>query len=230
MARRRRSGGRRSGRRPSGSGRRLWATLAGLLLVAVVALTRGWDPEALEQLGTDPTATARGATGADATRSVDARDAGDAPAGIPAGAVAAEVDEVVDGDTVRVVLPDGEATVRLIGIDTPETRSPSRPVECYGAEATARTEDLLPPGTTVYLERDRSDTDRYDRLLRYVWVDAGASAVLVNEALVAGGFAIAREYPPDVRYADRLAAVEGTARDEGAGLWGACGGADTPLE
>lgn len=227
---RRRSGSRRSGRRPSGDGRRLVTTLAGLLLVAVVALARGWDPEVLEQLGPDATVTGERATEAGATRAGGAPGAGDAPAGVPVGAVAAGVDEVVDGDTVRVVLPDGEATVRLIGIDTPETRSPSRPVECYGAEATARTEELLPPGTTVYLERDRSDTDRYDRLLRYLWVDAGASAVLVNEALVADGFAIAREYPPDVRHADRLAAVEGTARDAGIGLWGACGGADTPLE
>ena len=166
----------------------------------------------------------------------DAADSGGAapPVSIPADADRAEVLAVTDGDTisVRIERSDAREPVRFIGIDTPEKPGGTRPAECYGAEASGRTAMMVPPGAEVFLERDTTDRDRFDRLLRYVWyVDAAdGQAVLANEALVREGYAIARTYPPDDRYADRLARAEAAAQARNAGLWAACGGADTPLD
>ncbi len=157
--------------------------------------------------------------------------AANAPTSIPAGATQAKVVEVVDGDTITVDIDGRTETVRLIGIDTPETRDPNDPVECYGAEATKRTKVMLPKGRTVYLEKDITDRDRYDRLLRYVWFkgkDDGKPR-LANEILVREGFAVVSTYQPDSRYADWFTTAQKAARDEGRGLWPTCGGADTPL-
>lgn len=131
----------------------------------------------------------------------------------------ATVVRVVDGDTVHVRLQGREFTVRYIGIDTPETVDPRRDVQCYGREATAYNASLV-SGKTVELEKDVSETDRYGRLLRYVYVDGR----MVNEELVRGGYAFATSYPPDVKYQDRFRALEAEARAKGVGLWapGAC--------
>jgi len=112
----------------------------------------------------------------------------------------ATVVKVVDGDTIRVRLPDGrEEPVRYIGVDTPERGDP-----CWG-EATDANARLV-EGRRVRLERDVSERDRYNRLLAYVY--RAGDGLLVNEALVRDGWARAREYPPDTRLADRLAAAE----------------------
>ncbi len=145
---------------------------------------------------------------------------------------------VVDGDTIKVRITEedhpeeGEVvTVRLIGVDTPETRDPNDPVECYGAEATKRTKQMLPKGRTVYLEADVTDEDRYDRLLRYVWFEGkqDGKAYLANELLVAEGYAVVSTFPPDVKYVERFTDAQDEAVEEERGLWPACGGADTPL-
>ena len=65
------------------------------------------------------------------------------------------VTKVIDGDTIRVRLGSTMETVRLIGVNTPETKAPNKPVECFGPEASARTHELLPDGTVVQLERDQ---------------------------------------------------------------------------
>jgi micrococcal nuclease len=140
--------------------------------------------------------------------------------------VDAVVASITDGDTIRVELGGANEPVRLIGIDTPETRDPRTAVECFGREAAAQLAALLPIGTRVRLELDVEPRDRYDRLLAYVW--RADDALHVNEALVAGGWAAPYRYPPNVRYADRFSALGSEARAEGRGLWGACGGADTP--
>ncbi|MFN5604060.1 MAG: thermonuclease family protein, partial [Actinomycetes bacterium] len=80
----------------------------------------------------------------------------------------AVVERVVDGDTIDVTIDGRGDTVRLIGIDTPETKKPDTPVECYGPEASARLAELLPPGTPVRLERDIDSRDKFGRLLAYV--------------------------------------------------------------
>ncbi len=151
---------------------------------------------------------------------------------IPTGAERAKVVSVVDGDTIKVERANGQTkTVRLLLIDTPETRDPNDPVECYGAEATKRTKTMLPKGRTVYLEKDVSDTDRYKRLLRYVWFKGAkdGKAYLANELLVKEGYAALSTYPPDVTRVEQIRDAEREARSEERGLWETCGGIDTPL-
>ena len=126
---------------------------------------------------------------------------------------------VVDGDTIVVDRGRGEERVRYIGVDTPETVHPSVPVEWMGKEASAANRKLV-EGREVVLESDVSDTDRYDRLLRYVWVRDGGAWTFVNLALLAGGYAQVVTYPPDVRYVDLYLAAQADARNHGAGLWG----------
>jgi micrococcal nuclease len=107
--------------------------------------------------------------------------------------------------------------LRLIGIDTPETVAPGEPVACFGPEASDRTKALA-TGQTVTLEKDVSETDQFDRLLRYVYLPDGR---MLNEVLVSEGYARAVEYPPDVKYAQRFEAEGAAAREAGLGLWGA---------
>lgn len=125
---------------------------------------------------------------------------------------------VVDGDTLDVRIDGQTYRVRLIGVDTPEVHGQ---VECYGREASDRTKALAPPGTPVRLEKDVSETDRYGRLLRYVYLPDGR---MLNEVLVREGYAQVATYPPDVKYQDRFLEVQRQAREEGAGLWGNCQG------
>ncbi|WP_167748964.1 thermonuclease family protein [Cellulomonas sp. HD19AZ1] len=140
----------------------------------------------------------------------------DAPSATPGQEVTADVRRVIDGDTILVDQQGVERRVRLLGIDTPESVKPGAPVECFGPEAAARTTELL-TGQTVRLEPDptQDQTDVYGRTLAYVWLDD----VLVNDVLVAEGFA--REYTYEVLgiHHDILAESQRHARDEGLGLW-----------
>ncbi len=138
----------------------------------------------------------------------------------PAEPGAAEVLRVVDGDTIVVRIGGLEESVRLLGIDTPESVDPRSPVECFGMEASQHTETLLPPGTEVRLVRDVEARDRYSRLLAYVYrADDGA---FVNLQLVRDGFADVLTYPPNVAHADDFTTAAAQARDDGLGLWAAC--------
>jgi micrococcal nuclease len=152
----------------------------------------------------------------------------------PGGFERATVTRVVDGDTIEVEITgrvDGpgaglaavshEYDVRLIGIDTPESVKPGSPVECFGREASAATKALL-DGLTVRLVKDVEETDRYDRLLRYVYFGDEMS----NARLVANGYASAYTYPPNVRHADLFVQLEREARENDRGLWApaACSG------
>lgn len=126
---------------------------------------------------------------------------------------------VVDGDTIVARLPRGDETVRLIGIDTPETVDPRKPVQCFGREASGRTKALLPPGTSIRLERDVEARDHYGRLLAYVHRTDGT---FVNLALAEEGYAQALTIPPNVAYTSHFSAAVAAAREAGRGLWGAC--------
>ena len=130
------------------------------------------------------------------------------------------VDRVVDGDTIVVELASGRETVRLIGIDTPESVDPRQPVECFGKEASAHTSSLLPGGTRVRLVRDVEPRDRYDRLLAYVY--RLPDELFVNLSLVEDGFAVPLTYPPNVAHTDEIVEAAGEAREAGRGLWSAC--------
>jgi micrococcal nuclease len=132
----------------------------------------------------------------------------------------ATVERVVDGDTIK--LTDGRR-VRLIGIDTPESVDPRRPVECLGKEAAAYTASLLPPGTNVRLELDVEEHDRYGRTLAYV--RRLPDGLFVNLDLAEQGFAEQLTIPPNVRYVEEIRAAVASARSAGRGLWGeACAG------
>jgi micrococcal nuclease len=129
----------------------------------------------------------------------------------------ARVLRVIDGDTILVSLDGREERVRYIGVDTPETVAPDRPVGCFGAEASEANRQLVAE-KTVELERDISERDRFGRLLRYVYVDG----IFVNAELVRRGYATAVTFPPDVRESTRFRDLERRAREAGQGLWGAC--------
>jgi len=149
---------------------------------------------------------------------------------LPAGVRKARVQEIVDGDTIKVSIGHDRFTVRLIGIDTPELHDPNTPVECYGQEAANYLASIIPHKTLIYLDKDVSETDRYDRLLRSVWVEQGEGRYrLVQDAMVRDGYAVLDTFPPDVEYVDYLTMAQDSAQAAGRGLWSVCGGADTPL-
>lgn len=133
------------------------------------------------------------------------------------------VRKVIDGDTVEVALGSRTENVRLLGIDTPETKHPTKPVGCFGPEASARTAELLPPGTAVVLERDHEERDLYGRLLAYVV--RRDDGLFVNLELIRGGYAEVLTIAPNVAHTGEITAAAAEARREGRGLWTACPGA-----
>ena len=122
----------------------------------------------------------------------------------------AQVVRVIDGDTIVVALDGCEYPVRYVGIDTPERGEP------FSQAATDANEQLV-GGAAVILVRDISDSDRYDRLLRYVFLPDGT---FVNGELVRLGLAQAKMYRPDVAFNDLLESLESEAREAGNGMWG----------
>jgi micrococcal nuclease len=137
-------------------------------------------------------------------------------AGGPDGS-SARVASVIDGDTIEVVMAGRPDRVRLLGVDTPETVDPHRPVGCYGPEASAYTKGRL-AGRTVRLRFDRQRRDRYGRLLAYVEIDGRR----FNDELLAGGYARLLVIPPNGRHGRVMLDEELAARSAGRGLWGTC--------
>jgi len=142
-----------------------------------------------------------------------------------AGRTLANVVRVIDGDTITVAMDGVEYRVRYIGINTPETVDPRKPVECYGREASQRNRELV-EGQTVELEKDVSETDSFGRLLRYVWLNGD----MVNAILVREGYALASTYPPDVKYQELFLDLEREAREAERGLWTGCFGPSPTVE
>ncbi len=137
----------------------------------------------------------------------------------------AVVTHVVDGDTIDVEIGGRTERIRLIGIDTPETKKPDTPIECYGPEASAFTAALLPVGAEVRIERDVVARDDYGRLLGYVHrlgEDGGISDVFVNMEIVERGFARPLTIEPNSTFAREFAAAAGRAERDDLGLWAAC--------
>ena len=128
--------------------------------------------------------------------------------------VYAKVTKAIDGDTIEI---EGGQHVRYIGIDTPELYHPTKPVQCFGREAMEKNKKLV-EGKTVRLEKDVSDTDKYGRLLRYVYVNN----LLVNDYLVKEGYAKATPIRPDIRYAAIFENSQIQAKKEVKGLWQQC--------
>lgn len=118
------------------------------------------------------------------------------------------VTRVIDGDTLEI---QGGEKVRLIGINTPESG------DCYFNEAKNKLSDLV-LNKKVELKKDISETDRYQRLLRYIYVDE----IFVNDVLVSDGYANASSYPPDVKFQEQFRQSEAQARSQNKGLWSTC--------
>ncbi len=145
----------------------------------------------------------------------------------PGGYEQGVVTSVIDGDTIEVQVMErvegpgiGDAQVgdtydvRLTGIDTPESVKPGWPVECFGKEASAAARALL-QGEQVKLVKDVEEADRYERLLRYVYL----GDEMVDARLVANGYAQAYTHPPNVRHSALLASLQRAARRDDRGLW-----------
>lgn len=129
------------------------------------------------------------------------------------------ITKVIDGDTVEL---ENGGKVRLLGIDTPETKDTRKSVECFGKQASNETKNLL-EGKMVLLEKDISETDKYGRLLRYIFLPLPDDrSLFVNDYLIREGFAKALNYPPDVKYNDQFREAERSAKENKKGLWGRC--------
>lgn len=126
----------------------------------------------------------------------------------------ATVKRVVDGDTIE--LSDGRK-VRYIGIDTPELHHPTKGVQCFGKEAMEKNKELV-EGKEIKMKKDVSETDRYKRLLRYIWV----GDIFVNEYLAREGYALQATFPPDVANAELFGQAAEEARLKDKGLWNKC--------
>ena len=134
----------------------------------------------------------------------------------------AVVIETIDGDSLRADIAGVRETIRLIGVDTPETKHPTKGVQCYGPEATQFLAALLPPGTRVRIERDAEARDPYGRLLLYIFIARGNGELLVSHALITAGMARPLVIEPNVRYQTELVAAAFAAQRDARGLWGAC--------
>lgn len=129
------------------------------------------------------------------------------------------VTRVVDGDTIVV---NDKITVRFVGMDTPETVDPRRPVGCFGKEASNETKSLL-TGKIVILQKDTSEKDKYDRLLRLIYLPLdNGQTLFVNDYLVREGFARVKTYPPDVKFESQFLEAEKQAKINKKGLWSKC--------
>ncbi len=134
----------------------------------------------------------------------------------------AHVTKITDGDTIHVDIDGDDYRLRYIGMDTPESVKPGTSVEPYARAASAANAALV-ADRDVVLEKDVSETDRYGRLLRYVWLREGAGWTMVNVELVRMGYANVLTYPPDVKYAAQFVDAEQAAREAGRGLWASPG-------
>jgi micrococcal nuclease len=195
-----------------------WTGLARLMVVVVV-LAVGSAAAGCAPVGARPSSPAP--SSAASPSSPAASSASTAEDGLrPTGRTeTARVVRVVDGDTLVIDRGRGEERLRYIGVDAPESVKPGSPVEFMGREASKANARLVDRATVV-LERDVSETDRYGRLLRYVWIRDGDRWRFINLELVREGFARVATFPPDVRWIDTFRDAERVARDAGRGLWG----------
>lgn len=124
---------------------------------------------------------------------------------------------VIDGDTLSIRFEDGaEERVRLLLVDTPESVHPNKPVQPFGLEASEFAKDIMPAGSTVKLELDVSERDKYGRLLAYVWI----GDKMLNELLLEKGLArVAYVFAPNTRHVDRFYEIQKQAQQQAVGIW-----------
>jgi len=134
----------------------------------------------------------------------------------------ATVVRIVDGDTIDVKVGGNRERVRLIGIDTPETKKPNTPVQCFGPEATKFTSSLLPTGARLHLERDVVARDDYGRLLAYIYL--AGDGTFVNLKIIRQGYARPLTIPPNVAHTGQFVEAARAAAADNIGLWARCSG------
>jgi endonuclease YncB( thermonuclease family) len=172
-----------------------------LLLIAAAILLRPWDAQPLRRL------FAHG---------------GQASAVGASQRLAGRVVRAVDGDTLEVALDDGPTeTVRVIGVDTPETVKPDTPVQCFGPQASAF-EHRTVEGRRVHLLVGVEPRDVYGRLLAYVWIRGRPHERFLEADLLRRGLARTLTFHPNDRFAPRFERLEQKAASAGKGLWNAC--------
>ena len=130
-----------------------------------------------------------------------------------------EVIEVIDGDTIVIDISETHETVRLLGIDAPETKHPRRPVECHGPQSYELLRSLLPSGTRVHVRRDVVARDHFGRLLLYMWRLDGT---FVNRELVVRGAARPLTIAPNGAHHDDFVAAAFEAHRHRRGWWALC--------
>jgi len=128
--------------------------------------------------------------------------------------------KVIDGDTVDIDIDGHTERVRLIGVNTPETKHPTKPIECFGPEASAYMTQLLPKGTTVRIERDVEARDRYGRMLLYLYL--GSDDLFINLELVARGYGTPMSIEPNTFHRNDFVRAAAQAEAANVGLWKAC--------
>ena len=128
--------------------------------------------------------------------------------------------KVVDGDTVDIDINGHTERLRLIGVNTPETKHPTKPIECFGPEASAYMTQLLPKGTTVRIERDVEARDRYGRMLLYLYL--GSDDLFINLELVARGYGTPMSIEPNTFHRNDFVRAAAQAEAANVGLWKAC--------
>ena len=145
-------------------------------------------------------------------RKIETKDELKSPSGVVL--TPAVVSRVIDGDTIEVKINGKVETVRMVLVDTPETKHPRLGVQPFGPEASAFTKNTL-TGKKIGLEKDVSDRDRYARLLRYVWLDGK----LFNQMLIEKGLARVAIFQPDVKYVEQFRAAQQKVQKQAIGIW-----------
>ncbi|MBQ7216715.1 MAG: thermonuclease family protein [Synergistaceae bacterium] len=141
------------------------------------------------------------------------------------GFVMGTVTRVVDGDTAEITVDGAKRRVRFLGVDTPETVHPNKPVQFFGPEASAFTKESL-TGKRVWLEYDKNPQDRYNRHLAYIWTAKPNRITtetirrdMFNAKMLLGGYAKVMIIKPNNRYATQFKEFEAEARNSRRGLW-----------
>jgi micrococcal nuclease len=127
---------------------------------------------------------------------------------------------VIDGDTVDIDIDGNTERVRLIGVNTPETKHPTKPIECFGPEASAYLTQLLPKGTHVRIERDIEARDRYGRMLLYLY--RASDNLFINLDLVLRGYGTPMSIEPNIFHRNDFVHAAALAETTNVGLWQAC--------
>ncbi len=128
-----------------------------------------------------------------------------------------QVVKVVDGDTIKIDYKGEIKSVRLIGIDTPETKHPQKQVECFGKEAFQKMKDLVvDKKVKIEFDNTQNRVDKYGRLLLYIWVDD----IFINNYMVSNGYAHEYTYNTPYKYQKEFREAQDNAKKEGKGLWG----------